>query len=179
LPATQHGVPYFPDLEGFLDAYKSGDLEANAIILATPTHTHIPMAKVLVGSSLAVFIEKPLAPTGAEGRQFLEICKADARGVYMVGHHRRHNCYVRAIKDVLDRKDLGRVVAVNGGETNAAYPCGIGSTAFLIFDSSLGAAQIRSILRYSMAPAAWFRWSGTTKTSIRPTQSKTNEEYSF
>jgi len=114
--AKQHGVPSFSDLEGFLQAYKSGELRANGIILATPTHTHTAMAKLFVGSGLAVFIEKPLAPTGEEGRQFLEISKADSHSVYMVGHHRRHNCFVRAIKDVLEKKQLGRVVAVNGGE---------------------------------------------------------------
>ena len=74
------------------------------------------MAECLVGTGLTVLIEKPLAPTGDEGRRFLEICKADTKGTYMVGHHRRHNCYVRAIKDVLDKKELGRIVAVNGGK---------------------------------------------------------------
>ena len=101
-----------------MTACRSGEAAAEAIILATPTHTHIPMAKALVGSSLAVLIEKPLAPTGDEGRQFLEISKADAPGIYMVGHHRRHNCYVKAIKDVLDKERLGRVIAVNGGESD-------------------------------------------------------------
>lgn len=110
-------MPSFADLEGFLNAHKSGDVKADAIILATPTHTHIPMAKSLVGSGLTVLIEKPLAPTGDEGRKFLEICRADTRGTYMVGHHRRHNCYVKAVKDVLDKKELGRVVAINGGKT--------------------------------------------------------------
>lgn len=99
-----------------MSAHKAGDTKADAVILATPTHTHIPMAECLVGTGLTVLIEKPLAPTGDEGRRFLEICKADTKGTYMVGHHRRHNCYVRAIKDVLDKKELGRIVAVNGGK---------------------------------------------------------------
>ncbi|KAJ9614606.1 hypothetical protein H2200_002743 [Cladophialophora chaetospira] len=112
--ATQHGVPQFPDLEVFLNAYKAGDVAADAIILATPTHTHIAMANLLLDSKLSVLIEKPLASTGKEGRQFLESSREYTNGVYMVGHHRRHNCYVRAIKDVLDKGELGRVVAVNG-----------------------------------------------------------------
>lgn len=34
----------------------------------------------------------------------------------MVGHHRRHNAYVKAVKHVLDNEKLGTVVAVNGSE---------------------------------------------------------------
>lgn len=96
------------------------------------------MAKSLVGSGLAVFIEKPLSPTGDEGRQFLEICKTDTSGVYMVGHHRRHNCYVKAIKDVLGKNELGRVVGVNGGETKKSC-FSIDQMALLTFHFSLGA----------------------------------------
>lgn len=100
----------------FLNAYTAGEVAVDALILATPTHTHISMASELLGSSLSVLIEKPLSSTGAEGRQYLEASRAGSKGVYMVGHHRRHNCYVRAIKDVLEKQELGRIIAVNGGE---------------------------------------------------------------
>ena len=35
----------------------------------------------------------------------------------MVGHHRRHNSYVKAIKCTLEKKKTGEIVAVNGGES--------------------------------------------------------------
>ena len=119
-------------------------MAVDAIILATPTHTHIAMAKVLVGSGLSILIEKPLATTGDEGRRFLESCKADPRGVYMVGHHRRHNCHVRAIKDVLDKGELGVVVAVNGGEAGILRPfcvASMGDSLTLISQSGRSASQ--------------------------------------
>ena len=124
-----------------MSTLKTGGLHADAIILATPTHTHVELAKELIGSGLAVLIEKPLAVTGVEGRNLLKACLADQNGVYMVGHHRRHNCYVMAIKEVLDEKQLGTVVAVNGGEialhSSTEYLC-----RPLTIVRSLGDAQI-------------------------------------
>ena len=114
--ATQHDVPYFKNVDGFLEAYKSGNLAVDAVILATPTQTHVTLAQSFVGSGLSLLIEKPLSATGRDGKNLLALSKQDTRGVYMVGHHRRHNAYVKAIKDVLDKKKLGNIVAVNGGE---------------------------------------------------------------
>ena len=112
----KYGVPHFADLDEFLKARILGVIAVEAVILATPTHMHMSMAGMLVGSGLSVLIEKPLCATAGEGRRFLQASKAESNAVYMVGHHRRHNGYVKAIKYMLDEKKLGRVVAVNGGK---------------------------------------------------------------
>ncbi len=96
-------------------AFKAGTVKADAIILATPTHTHVPLTKELLGTGLAVLIEKPVATSAAEGRDLLRACQDDHNGVYMVGHHRRHHAQVRAVKHTVDSGVLGTVMAVNGG----------------------------------------------------------------
>jgi predicted dehydrogenase len=116
--ARQHDVPHFKNVGEFLKAYKSGDLAVDAIILATPTQTHVTLAQSLAENGLSLLIEKPLSATGRDGKSLLALSKQDARSVYMVGHHRRHNAYVKAVKHVLDKKKLGDIVAVNGGESN-------------------------------------------------------------
>lgn len=112
--ARQHDVPHFKSVDAFLNAYKSGDLAVDAVILATPTQTHVTLAQSLEDSGLSLLIEKPLSATGRDGKILLALSKEDTKGVYMVGHHRRHNAHVKAVKHVLDKKKLGDIVAVNG-----------------------------------------------------------------
>ena len=106
-------------LDGFLESLKTGDISAEAVILATPTSTHATLAQHLVRENLAVLVEKPLAVTGTEGRMILEACrqsaKANGKGMVMVGHHRRHNSYAMAMKKAIDDGRLGKILAINGG----------------------------------------------------------------
>ncbi|KAK5051906.1 hypothetical protein LTR84_002709 [Exophiala bonariae] len=112
--AKTHGVPLFNDLEEFTSARKAGRCVAEAIILATPTQTHVPLARKLLEHDIAILIEKPVAVTGQDGRELIAACQSHENSVVMVGHHRRHNCYVRAIKKVVEGGKLGKIMAVNG-----------------------------------------------------------------
>jgi predicted dehydrogenase len=113
--AKTHGVPHFNDFDEFTAAQKVGRSVAEAIILATPTHTHVPLARKLLEHNIAILIEKPVAVTGQDGRELIAACQSHESSVVMVGHHRRHNCYVRAIKKVVEGGKLGKIMAVNGG----------------------------------------------------------------
>lgn len=113
--AMKYGVPHFKDIDEFANAQADGRSVAQAIILATPTHTHVSQAKRLLESNLGILVEKPLAVTGESGRELLAASKAHETSAVMVGHHRRHNCYVRAIKNVIQDGKLGKIIAVNGG----------------------------------------------------------------
>ena len=115
--ARKHGVPHFKNADGLLEAHNSGDLKVNAVILATPTQTHVSLAQLFADSGISLLIEKPLSGTGQDGKSLLALSKQDTKGVYLVGHHRRHNSYVKAVKDVLSNNKLGKVTAVNGGES--------------------------------------------------------------
>ena len=84
------------------------------MILATPTHTHASLAKVIVNEGLSVLVEKPLASNSVEGRDLLRSYHSGKRGLIMVGHHRRHNSYAIAVRDAIKEGQLGTIVAVNG-----------------------------------------------------------------
>ncbi|KAK4503300.1 hypothetical protein PRZ48_006728 [Zasmidium cellare] len=114
--AENYGVAHFSTIQECLDAYKSGELGFEAIIMATPTQTHVSMAQLFENSGLAVLIEKPLSTNGQDGKSLLALSNRDTQSVYMVGHHRRHSPYVKAVKQVMDSKKLGDIVAANGGE---------------------------------------------------------------
>lgn len=74
------------------------------------------MAQLFEGSGLAVLIEKPLSTSGQDGKTLLVLSERDTKNSYMVGHHRRHSPYVTAVKQALDEKKLGNIMAVNGSK---------------------------------------------------------------
>ncbi|KIW30449.1 uncharacterized protein PV07_06191 [Cladophialophora immunda] len=114
--ASQHHCPCFRVVPDFLASLEAGEISADAVILATPNHTHAPLATQFVVAGLAVLVEKPFTATGAEGRALLK-ARSEAplgKAVIMVGHHRRHNPYTIAVKKAIDEGRLGRIVAING-----------------------------------------------------------------
>lgn len=85
-------------------AFKSLDEAAaacKAVTIATPTVYHLEVARHLIPKGIACLIEKPLAPTVAEGREIVEL-SAKYKVPVQVGHIERFNPAVRA----MDRLNL-------------------------------------------------------------------------
>jgi predicted dehydrogenase len=104
--AAQCGVPHVAALDDL-----AGVAAVEGVILATPTALHLPQAMACIARGWPALVEKPVAPTAAEGAQLAQA--AAARGVPMlVGHHRRHNPRIAAAHAALSAGRLGRVVSV-------------------------------------------------------------------
>ncbi len=83
-----------------------------AVILATPNHLHADQGLACVAADVTVLVEKPIAEASGPARALVEA--AEAAGVpLMVGHHRRHNPLVAAIKARIEAGEIGAVRAVN------------------------------------------------------------------
>jgi predicted dehydrogenase len=82
----------------------------DGIVLATPNHLHVPQALQCIEAGLPILLEKPVAPTLAEGERLLQ--NRNAR--ILVGHHRAHSPIMASAREVVDSGVLGRVVAVMG-----------------------------------------------------------------
>lgn len=125
--ASQLNTNHFPSVAALLASPHRPD----AAIVCTPNHTHVPVAKELLAGGVHVLLEKPVSDTLETGRSLLEFSKApeQARLKLLVGHHRRFNPYVRVTKSVLEKRLLGRPIAVNGlwtlrkPDTYFAPPC--------------------------------------------------------
>ena len=76
-----------------------GDIlgEIDAVTIATPTVTHLELAKIFIENNIAVMIEKPLAADVRQGRKIVELAKKN-NTVVAVGHSERCNPVVQAIK---------------------------------------------------------------------------------
>ena len=77
----------------------------DAITIAAPTHLHQELALYCIRRGIHVLVEKPIAPSVAEGRAI--IAAARHAGVsLMVGHVERFNPTVEAIKDAIRSEDI-------------------------------------------------------------------------
>ena len=84
------------------------DPELDGVVIATPVRFHYEMAKAALSVGKHVFIEKPIARTGAEAQELVEL--AHAKGlVLMVGHTFLFSPAVRRMKEIIDAGDIGQV----------------------------------------------------------------------
>ncbi len=88
------------------DAIEDVDVEADAIVIATPSHLHGDHAEAAAARGWHMLIEKPVAHSLEAADRIISV--SGAAGVQtLVGHHRRHHSCVVALKDLLDRGEIG------------------------------------------------------------------------
>ena len=93
------GCAAFPHVE---DLLAEG---VDAVTIAAPTHLHLELAVGCIKRGAHVLVEKPIAPSVAEGRAI--IAAARHAGVsLMVGHVERFNPTVEAIKQAIRAEDI-------------------------------------------------------------------------
>jgi predicted dehydrogenase len=88
--ADQYNCLATTDCEEILD-------KVDAVTIATPTVTHMKLAKIFIKKKIAVLIEKPLAANVREGRKIVALAKKNGI-VVAVGHSERCNPVAQAIK---------------------------------------------------------------------------------
>lgn len=88
--ANQYGCSCFTDCSEILG-------KVDAVTIATPTVTHMKLAKIFIENRVAVLIEKPLASNVREGKKIVNLAKKH-NSVVAVGHSERCNPVVQAMK---------------------------------------------------------------------------------
>lgn len=79
------------------------------VVIATPNRTHVPLALKALAAGLAVVIDKPFAPSAADGRAL--IAAARAKGLALAAYHnRRWDSECRTLQRLLEEELLGRVL---------------------------------------------------------------------
>ncbi len=96
------------DVPGFTDI-DAVDVDADGIVIATPTDTHMPLALRAMDRGWHALVEKPLAESIEAADRM--VAAADAAGLYiLVGHHRRHHPVVAKLKEIVASGTLGQPV---------------------------------------------------------------------
>ncbi len=88
--AEKYGCEAFSDCEDIVE-------KVDAVTVATPTVTHLQLAKIFLRQRIPVLIEKPLAASVREGRKIVALARRFDT-VVAVGHSERCNPVVQAMK---------------------------------------------------------------------------------
>jgi predicted dehydrogenase len=83
------------------------------VIIATPTHLHVPIALDCIAKGIAVFIEKPLSTTAEQARPLIEALRKSPVKT-MVGYMNRHADTFRTAYQIIRNGALGDLHSFKG-----------------------------------------------------------------
>jgi UDP-N-acetylglucosamine 3-dehydrogenase len=104
--ADSYEAKHFIDYREMIDKC---DLDAVSIVVPTPLHLEV--ASYAMNNNLHVMLEKPIASTAAEADQLIKLAKAK-KIVFTVGHIEHYNPLIRAVKEIVDKGELGDISSV-------------------------------------------------------------------
>ncbi len=98
----------YPSVRLLNNAMDMLDSDVEAVLIATPIATHYELARRALLAGKHVFVEKPLADTGARAHELSEMSRALGRTL-MVGHTFVYSPPVVKIKQLIDSGALGAI----------------------------------------------------------------------
>ncbi len=94
-----------------------GNKKINAVIIATPVHTHFSIALRALRAGKHVLVEKPMASSSAECERL--IAEAKKRNlILMVDHTFLYAGPIRKIKELIEKKELGSLYYFDSERVN-------------------------------------------------------------
>jgi predicted dehydrogenase len=93
------------------------DDAVEAVLIATPVHTHYALAAKALAAGKHVFVEKPLAPSSALADDLAELASERGRTL-MCGHTFVYSPPVRAVKQMLEAGTLGDIYFISSSRVN-------------------------------------------------------------
>jgi predicted dehydrogenase len=86
--------------------------ELDAVVVATPPHSHGPVALHALRAGLHTMVEKPMATSVAVAEELVET--AEVRGlILMAGHTFEYNAAVWKLKQIVSSGELGRILYID------------------------------------------------------------------
>jgi len=93
------------------------DPAADAVVIATPTHTHFELAQAALQSGKHVLVEKPICQTSKEAEELVKIA-AQYNRILAVGHVFLFNNGIRHVKKLISSGELGKIRYIYSTRTN-------------------------------------------------------------
>ena len=106
--AARAGVPLYRTLDELIARDRP-----DGVILATPNQLHVEHALACIDAGLPMLLEKPIAPTVAEGERLVKVAEAAGARI-LIGHHRAHSPIMAKACETVARGTLGSLVGVMG-----------------------------------------------------------------
>jgi predicted dehydrogenase len=89
----------------------------DAVVVATPPSTHVPVALEAIEAGKHVLVEKPLATTTEGARQLIGAA-AEAGVMLMVGHTFEYNAAVWKLRELVQNGELGELYYLDSARLN-------------------------------------------------------------
>jgi predicted dehydrogenase len=89
----------------------------DAVVIATPTKTHFPLAKRALEAGLHTFVEKPLATGSRDCLDLIELAEANDC-VLFVGHVFLYSAAVAKLKEIVTSGELGDIYYISSTRLN-------------------------------------------------------------
>lgn len=109
---TYKNIPAYTDYRRLLD-----NSRLDAVVVSTPASTHYKIAKEALEKKKHVLVEKPLSTDLEQAEALIRISRKAAK-VLMVGHTFLFNPAVNKIKEIVRKKELGRIYYIHSRRTN-------------------------------------------------------------
>lgn len=106
--------PHVHTTQKFQDLLES---DIDAVVVATPVHTHYCLAREALLAGKHVLVEKPITSKSHEANELIEIAQ-DKGLILMVGHTFLYNPAVEAVREVIQSGQLGDVFYLNATRAN-------------------------------------------------------------
>jgi predicted dehydrogenase len=93
------------------------DPDVDAVIIATPVHTHYTLAAQAIRAGKHVFVEKPLAQSTELADHLAQLAR-ERRRILMCGHTFLYSPPVRAVKRMIEAGTLGDIFFISASRVN-------------------------------------------------------------
>lgn len=94
--------------------------EIDAVVIATPSHTHYNMIKKSLDADKHVYVEKPIATTAEHAKEMKEYAEQKGKTL-MVGHLLLYHPAVTRLRDIIREGLLGEITYAQSDRLNINY----------------------------------------------------------
>lgn len=112
--ALDGGLPVYSSADALYDALEKGELELDAVVIATPHYAHEEQAVRAFKNGLHVLCDKPAGVYSRQARN-MEEARAEAPGnpIYAMVFNQRTNPIYRRMKEIVESGKYGRMKRIN------------------------------------------------------------------
>ncbi len=91
--------------------------EVDAVVIATPIHTHHPLAKEALEAGKHILIEKPMTKSSMEAKELIDLAEKKGK-ILMVGHTFEYSPSVNKVKELLTGGTVGKLAHIEARRHN-------------------------------------------------------------
>ena len=110
-------IKYYPEITAVKNGDELFEGDTDALVIATPVHTHFTLAKIALLAGKHVLVEKPLTSHTLQAQELVALAKSKGLTL-MVGHTYVYNPAVEALRKIIESGELGKIFYINSLRVN-------------------------------------------------------------